>query len=100
MKPACSECAGTGWYDQNAGAHGEACWHCGGTGQMKKLKTRGRKPMKGKLVCIKLDQQAIRDSKTLGKAWGSQTPETIRRSLRIAAERQQDALAQAADANR
>ncbi len=52
---------------------------------MKKPKARGRKPMKGKLVCIKLDQQAIRDSKALSKTWGTQTPETIRRSLRIAA---------------
>lgn len=43
--------------------------------------------MKGKLVCIKLDQQAIRDSKFLSKAWGgTQTPGTIRNALRIAAD--------------
>ena len=53
---------------------------------MTKPKVRGRKPMKGKLVCIKLDLQAIRDVKTLGKVWGTQTPETIRHSLRIVAD--------------
>jgi len=53
---------------------------------MTKPKVRGRKPIKGKLVCVKLDRQAIRDSKNLGKTWSTQTAETIRRSLRIAAQ--------------
>ena len=57
---------------------------------MAKKKTRGRKPMKGKLVCIKLDQQAIRDSKSLGKKWGTQTPATIRQSLRKSAQQEID----------
>lgn len=52
---------------------------------MPKKKTRGRKPMPGKLVCIKLDQQALRDSRALGRRWGTQTPATIRQSLRYAA---------------
>ena len=54
---------------------------------MTKPRVRGRKPMKGKMVCIKLDQQAIRDSRFLSKAWGgTQTPGTIRKALRIAAD--------------
>ena len=57
---------------------------------MTKPKVRGRKPMKGKLVCIKLDQQAIRDSKSLGKKWGTQTPATIRQSLRKSAQQEID----------
>lgn len=57
---------------------------------MPKPKKRGPKPMKGKLVCIKLDTQAIRDSKSLGKKWGTQTPATIRQSLRRTARQEFD----------
>lgn len=57
---------------------------------MPKKKTRGRKPMTGKLVCIKLDQQALRDSRALGRRWGTQTPATIRQSLRRTAQQEFD----------
>jgi len=54
-------------------------------------KKTGRKPIRGKLVCIKLDHQALRDSKALGKKWGTQTPTTIRQSLRKTALRELEA---------
>lgn len=51
-----------------------------------KKETRGRPRMKGgEVISIKLDRQALRDAKALGKLWETTRSETIRKALRAAA---------------